>query len=121
MSVDLSNADLAFVENVIDLSTAVSPLLTFFTITFVGALQAAVASLGTALTAVVANYLRQEIEKEEGRRVWSAWGPWDSCSVPCGNTGTRSRSRTCPIFPGTSTCPGSATETDNCPANPSCK
>jgi len=119
MSVDLSNADLALIETVVDLTSAVSPLLTFFTITFVGAVQAALATLGTALTAVAANFMRLEIQKEEDRRVWSAYGAWSACSVPCGTTGTRTRTRTCPIFPGT--CPGSATETDNCPDNSACK
>lgn len=32
---------------------------------------------------------------EQGCRTWSSWGPWSSCSTPCG-TGSMSRYRTCP-------------------------
>ena len=52
---------------------------------------------------------------------WAAWGEWSECSVSCGSTGTRSRSRQC-IGPqkGGLECPRQTdTETEECHA-PAC-
>ncbi|GFS05101.1 SCO-spondin-like [Elysia marginata] len=46
--------------------------------------------------------------------VWQAWGPWDACSVTCGN-GTQSRRRNChgPFYNGEE-CQGEANQTRDC-------
>merc|ERR1711963_1151247 len=52
---------------------------------------------------------------------WGAWSEWSECSVACGGTGTRSRSRECiPPIKGGHECPTQIdTETEACDA-PAC-
>ncbi|XP_066275444.1 fibrillin-2-like [Branchiostoma lanceolatum] len=61
---------------------------------------------------------------------WTDWGSWGTCTAPCGNTGTRARTRSIAeaAFCGGTGCSGGSSETGSCnrhcphgaPAGPRC-